>query len=177
MPATARIELAQIGEQPMHRGIEVGCLLGDPLAQLLQLAIHDDCISSRSDNRRRAHLDATAAMKMSCHCLHANATGHGAFSGNVRLGVAANLSGAMRVHLWSTHRDHQQTLQSIERDVLAGSIAVPDPLGPLRTRPAEKGDPLYLEFAWHRSGPYLREIDRVEASIRWFVGTAKHRFR
>jgi len=53
MPATARIELAQIGEQPMHRGIEVCRLLGDPLAQLVQLAIHDDVLSSDSDNTAR----------------------------------------------------------------------------------------------------------------------------
>lgn len=102
---------------------------------------------------------------------------HGAFAGNVRLGVVANISGAMRVHLWSTHRDHQHTLQSIERDVVAGSLAVPNQLGSLKTRPAEKGDQLYLEFAWHRSGPYLRELDRVEASIHWFVGEARNRFR
>jgi len=102
---------------------------------------------------------------------------HGAFAGNVRLGVVANISGAMRVHLWSTHRDHQHALQSIERDVLAGSMAVPNQLGPLKTRPAEKGDQLYLEFAWHRGGPYLRELDRVEASIHWFVGEARNRFR
>lgn len=102
---------------------------------------------------------------------------HGAFAGNVRLGVVANLGGAMRVHLWSTHRDHQHTLQSIEREVLAGSLAVPKQLGPLKTRPADKGDQLYLEFAWHRSSGYLQELDRVKASVDWFVGAAKHQFR
>jgi hypothetical protein len=34
---------------------------------------------------------------------------------------------------------------------------------------------LYLEFAWHRSGTYLRKLDRVDASIRWFVGEARSR--
>jgi hypothetical protein len=102
---------------------------------------------------------------------------HGAFAGNVRLGVVANTNGAMRVHLWSTHRKHQQTLQTIQREVLAGTIAVPKQLSPLKARPAEKGQQLYLEFAWQRSGPYLRELDRVKASIDWFVGAAKHRFR
>jgi hypothetical protein len=93
------------------------------------------------------------------------------------LGVVANISGAMRVHLWSTHRDHQHTLQSIERDVVTGSLAVPNQLGSLKTRPAERGRQLYLELAWHRGGPYLRELDRVAASIHWFVGAAKNRFR
>jgi caspase domain-containing protein len=102
---------------------------------------------------------------------------HGAFAGNVRLGVVANANGAMRVHLWSLHRDHQETLRDIERAVLDGSIAVPTQLGPLKTRLAPKGEQLYLEFAWHRSGGYLRELDRVKASIDWFVGTAKSRFR
>jgi hypothetical protein len=36
---------------------------------------------------------------------------------------------------------------------------------------------LYLEFAWHRSGPYVHELDRVKASIHWFVGATKNRFK
>lgn len=102
---------------------------------------------------------------------------HGAFADNVRLGVVANLDGAMRVHLWSTHRDHQHTLQAIEREVLAGAREVPKQLGPLKIRPADKGDQLYLEFAWRRSSSYLHELDRVKASINWFVSMARNRFR
>lgn len=102
---------------------------------------------------------------------------HGAFASNVQIGVVANANGAMRVHLWSTHRDHQQMLRSIEREVLEGAVAIPALLGALKIRPAEKGQQLYLEFAWQRSGPYLTELERVKASVRWFVGAAKNRFR
>jgi hypothetical protein len=66
MPATARIERAQIGEQPMHRGIEVCRLLGDPLAQLLQFAIHDDLLSSDSDIAPRPRLDAIGCIEGGC---------------------------------------------------------------------------------------------------------------
>jgi hypothetical protein len=101
---------------------------------------------------------------------------HGAFAGNVRLGVVANANGAMRVHLWSTHRDHQRTLQAVEHEVVAESILVPPQLGVLATRPAPNGEMLYLEFAWQRSGRYVPELDRVKACIRWFVIAAKPRF-
>ena len=47
MPAAALVELAQIGEQAMHGGIEVRRLFRNPLPQLLELAIHGDCIASR----------------------------------------------------------------------------------------------------------------------------------
>ncbi|HEX3479254.1 MAG TPA: hypothetical protein VHT91_29720 [Kofleriaceae bacterium] len=40
----------------MHRGIEVCRLLGDPLTQLLQFAIHDDLLSAGYDIA--PHLDA-----------------------------------------------------------------------------------------------------------------------
>jgi hypothetical protein len=49
VPTTARIERSQVGEQPVHRCIEVRRLLGDSLAQLLQLILHDNPISSGSD--------------------------------------------------------------------------------------------------------------------------------
>lgn len=102
---------------------------------------------------------------------------HGAFAGNVRLGVVANANGAMRVHLWSTHHKHQDTLRAIEHEVLAGSIAIPTQLPAIKTRPAPHGEMLYLEFAWHRSGTYRREIDRVKASIDWFVSMARNQFK
>jgi hypothetical protein len=56
VPATARVELTQIGEQPMHRSIKVRRLLGDPLAQLIQLAMHDDCISFQYDIASRVSM-------------------------------------------------------------------------------------------------------------------------
>jgi hypothetical protein len=33
----------------MHGGIEMSCLFRDPFTQLIELAIHGDCISSDSD--------------------------------------------------------------------------------------------------------------------------------
>ena len=49
MPATARIELAQIGEQAMRRCIEVRCLFRDPLPQELDFSIHEKSIPHDSD--------------------------------------------------------------------------------------------------------------------------------
>src|SRR6476620_324541 len=49
MPATAGIERSQVGQQPVSGCIEVRRLLGDPLAQLFELILHDNRISSRSD--------------------------------------------------------------------------------------------------------------------------------
>jgi hypothetical protein len=46
VPATARIELAQIAEQAMHGCIEVRRLFRNPLSQPLELTIHDDAIST-----------------------------------------------------------------------------------------------------------------------------------
>jgi hypothetical protein len=40
VPPTALVELAQIGEQPVHGRIEVCRLFGDPFPQLIQLTVH-----------------------------------------------------------------------------------------------------------------------------------------
>jgi hypothetical protein len=64
MPATKRIELAQVGEKPMHCSIEVCRLLGDPLAQLLQFAIHDDLLPSGYDIASQLRFDGIGAMRM-----------------------------------------------------------------------------------------------------------------
>jgi len=59
VPATALVELTQIGEQPMHRRIEMRRLLRNPLAQLLKLILHDECISRPYDilsHSRERHL-------------------------------------------------------------------------------------------------------------------------
>ena len=45
MPTTAGIERAQVGQQPVSGCIEVRRLLGDPLAQLFELILHDRRIS------------------------------------------------------------------------------------------------------------------------------------
>src|SRR5678815_3281818 len=49
MPTTAGIERSQIGQQPVGGCIKVRRLLGDPLAQLFELILHDNRISSWSD--------------------------------------------------------------------------------------------------------------------------------
>jgi hypothetical protein len=40
VPATALIELAQIGQEPMRRRVEVRGQFSDPLAQPIELSIH-----------------------------------------------------------------------------------------------------------------------------------------
>jgi hypothetical protein len=52
VPAAARVELAQIGEQAMHGGIDVRGLFRNPLPQLLELAIHRDWIAHEPDISR-----------------------------------------------------------------------------------------------------------------------------
>jgi hypothetical protein len=52
VPATALVELAQIGEEPMHGRIEVRRLFRDSLTQLLELSVHEDTISRHSDTAR-----------------------------------------------------------------------------------------------------------------------------
>src|SRR6185503_6486380 len=49
MPSAALIELAQIGQQTMHGGIQMRRLLGDAFAELFELTIHIECISLESD--------------------------------------------------------------------------------------------------------------------------------
>ena len=49
VPATALVELAQIGQEPMRRRIEVCGLFCDPLAQLIELSVHDDLLPHGSD--------------------------------------------------------------------------------------------------------------------------------
>jgi hypothetical protein len=46
VPAAALIELAQIGQQPMRRRVEVCGQFGDPLAQLIELSIHDERLTT-----------------------------------------------------------------------------------------------------------------------------------
>jgi hypothetical protein len=41
VPTATSIELAQFGEQAMHRRIQVCSQLGDVLAQLLEIPIHE----------------------------------------------------------------------------------------------------------------------------------------
>jgi hypothetical protein len=49
MPSAPFVELAQVDQQPMRCGIEMRCLFRDPFIQLIELAVHDDCISPESD--------------------------------------------------------------------------------------------------------------------------------
>jgi hypothetical protein len=49
VPAAAPIERAQVGQQPMQGGVEVRCLLGDPLAQRLEIFAHGQCIARQSN--------------------------------------------------------------------------------------------------------------------------------
>jgi hypothetical protein len=55
MPTTAGIERSQVGQQPVGGCIEVRRLLGDPLAQLFELILHDNRISSWSDIEPAPH--------------------------------------------------------------------------------------------------------------------------
>jgi hypothetical protein len=61
VPAAALIELAQIREEPVHGGIEVCGLFCDSFAELLQIAIHGDCVASDSDMPIRIERFATRA--------------------------------------------------------------------------------------------------------------------
>ena len=49
MPTTAGIERSQVGQQPVGGCIEMRRLLGDPLAQRLQILRHGQCISQCPD--------------------------------------------------------------------------------------------------------------------------------
>src|SRR6476620_3079899 len=55
MPATAGIERSQVSQQPVGGRIEVRRLLGDPLAQLFELILHNNRISSGSDIEAAPH--------------------------------------------------------------------------------------------------------------------------
>src|SRR5579872_1187227 len=61
MPTTAGIERSQVGQQPVGGCIEVRRLLGDPLAQLFELILHDNRISSGSDIEPAPHGTQIAA--------------------------------------------------------------------------------------------------------------------
>src|SRR5215470_19192908 len=62
MPTTAGIERSQVGQQPVGGCIEVRRLLGDPLAQLFELILHDNRISSGSDIEPAPHGTQIAAL-------------------------------------------------------------------------------------------------------------------
>src|SRR5262249_31024640 len=49
VPAAAPIERAEVGQQPMQGRVEVRRLLGDPLAQRLEILGHGQCIAPYSD--------------------------------------------------------------------------------------------------------------------------------
>src|ERR1051325_2210739 len=61
MPTTAGIERSQVGQQPVGGCIEVRRLLGDPLAQLFELILHDNRISFWSDIEPAPHGASIAA--------------------------------------------------------------------------------------------------------------------
>jgi hypothetical protein len=62
MPSAPLIELAQVGEQSVHRCIEVRRLLRDLLAEPFELSIHDDAIAETSDIHDR--VQASNHMKL-----------------------------------------------------------------------------------------------------------------
>jgi hypothetical protein len=49
VPAAAAIERAQVGQQPMQGCVEVRRLLGNPLAQRLEIFRHGQCIAEYPD--------------------------------------------------------------------------------------------------------------------------------
>src|SRR5215510_15025359 len=72
MPTTAGIERSQVGEQPVGGCIEVRRLLGDSLAQLIELILHDNRISSGSDIEPAQHGTRIAALISMVFCIITN---------------------------------------------------------------------------------------------------------
>src|SRR5215475_9112605 len=69
VPTTAGIERSQVGQQPVGGCIEVRRLLGDPLAQLFELILHDNRISSGSDIEPAQHGTRIAASTSMALCI------------------------------------------------------------------------------------------------------------
>src|SRR5215468_3983711 len=72
MPTTTGIERSQVGQQPVGGCIEVRRLLGDPLAQLFELILHDSRISSWSDIEPAPHGTRIAASTGMTFCIITN---------------------------------------------------------------------------------------------------------
>src|SRR6185503_14215280 len=49
MPSATGVELVQVDQQVVHGSIEMRRLFRDPFTQPIELAIHEDCISSEHD--------------------------------------------------------------------------------------------------------------------------------